>query len=273
MSSAASLKVILFGGENSGKTTALRTHCGLTNPTSYIKTIGIDYRVKGVELSNGRMYKTQIWDTAGQERFRVITYAYLKGSDGVLLFYSVSDRKSFETISSILPSVYEYAGRKDIPLMLVGTKIDNNDDREVTHYEGESLARNINKPHGIPFYEISSKTNYGVDEAFLHMYEMSAKLIPCRLSNCTSWNKELHPMCIKDQKNILKTMLLHFQSLQNCKLPNDVIVYIFQFLPAAQHKFEWYPLLLSQDKKIKSDAHKSTESTKEKKGWFTRWFD
>ncbi|KAJ6357771.1 hypothetical protein OIU78_005582 [Salix suchowensis] len=40
--------------------------------TSFITTIGIDFKIRTIEL-DGKRIKLQIWDTAGQERFRTIT--------------------------------------------------------------------------------------------------------------------------------------------------------------------------------------------------------
>ena len=39
---------------------------------SYITTIGVDFKIRTVEIG-GEKVKLQIWDTAGQERFRTIT--------------------------------------------------------------------------------------------------------------------------------------------------------------------------------------------------------
>ena len=47
----------------------------------------------------------QIWDTAGQERFRTITTSYVRGSEGILLVYDVTDRNSFESISSWMEQI------------------------------------------------------------------------------------------------------------------------------------------------------------------------
>lgn len=45
---------------------------GCIRTGSYITTIGVDFKIRTVEI-NGEKVKLQIWDTAGQERFRTIT--------------------------------------------------------------------------------------------------------------------------------------------------------------------------------------------------------
>jgi small GTP-binding protein len=63
---------------------------------SFITTIGIDFKIRTIEL-DGKRVKLQIWDTAGQERFRTITTAYYRGAMGILLVYDVTDEKSFNS--------------------------------------------------------------------------------------------------------------------------------------------------------------------------------
>ena len=68
---------------------------------SFITTIGIDFKIRTIEL-DGKRVKLQIWDTAGQERFRTITTAYYRGAMGILLVYDVTDEKSFNSESCLL---------------------------------------------------------------------------------------------------------------------------------------------------------------------------
>lgn len=49
-------------------------------------------------MINDKKIKLQIWDTAGQERFKNITQTYYKGVAGIILAYSINDRKSFESV-------------------------------------------------------------------------------------------------------------------------------------------------------------------------------
>jgi Ras-related protein Rab-8A len=65
---------------------------------SFITTIGIDFKIRTIEL-DGKRVKLQIWDTAGQERFRTITTAYYRGAMGILLVYDVTDERSFNSTS------------------------------------------------------------------------------------------------------------------------------------------------------------------------------
>lgn len=55
-----------------GKSSLLLRFADNTFSGSYITTIGVDFKIRTVEI-NGEKVKLQIWDTAGQERFRTIT--------------------------------------------------------------------------------------------------------------------------------------------------------------------------------------------------------
>lgn len=90
-------KVIIIGDSGIGKTNLITRFCESNFRESYVATIGVDFKVKTINVSN-RRYKLQIWDTAGQERFKNITQTYYKGAAGIILTYSIIDRTSFENV-------------------------------------------------------------------------------------------------------------------------------------------------------------------------------
>jgi len=46
----------------------------------------------------------KLWDTAGQERFKSITRSYIRGTNGLLVVYDVTNRDSFVNVSSWISS-------------------------------------------------------------------------------------------------------------------------------------------------------------------------
>jgi GTPase SAR1 family protein len=96
------IKLLLIGDSGVGKSCCLLRFSEDSFTPSFITTIGIDFKIRTIEL-DGKRVKLQIWDTAGQERFRTITTAYYRGAMGILLVYDVTDERSFNSeCSSIL---------------------------------------------------------------------------------------------------------------------------------------------------------------------------
>ena len=75
-----SIKCILLGDSAVGKSCILVRYFDDAFQCSHGATIGIDYRIKTVELGDD-LIKFQIWDTAGQEKYRTIIAAYYRGID------------------------------------------------------------------------------------------------------------------------------------------------------------------------------------------------
>lgn len=158
------LKILLIGDEDVGKTAILFRFCDDAFNAGFISTIGIDFKIKTVEV-NGKVVKLQIWDTAGQERFKTITNSYLRGAHGVMLVYSVTSRQSFESITAWKENLekIEVANINDIEMILVGNNCENTEERMVDHESGRALAEEI----GLNFYEISAKNNINIEISFM----------------------------------------------------------------------------------------------------------
>lgn len=154
------IKLLLIGDSGVGKSCLLLRFCDDAWTPSFITTIGIDFKIRTIEL-DGKRVKLQIWDTAGQERFRTITTAYYRGAMGILLVYDVTDERSFANVRTWHANVEQHAS-EGVSRILVANKSDWEEKRVVTTEQGQALADEL----GVRYVETSAKANAGVEEAF-----------------------------------------------------------------------------------------------------------
>ncbi|THH33892.1 hypothetical protein EUX98_g298 [Antrodiella citrinella] len=149
-------KLLLIGDSGVGKSCLLLRFADDTYTESYISTIGVDFKIRTIELE-GKTVKLQIWDTAGQERFRTITSSYYRGAHGIIVVYDVTDNDTFTNVKQWLQEIDRYAS-EGVNKLLVGNKSD------LTSKKVE-FADQLT----IPFLETSAKNATNVEQAFLTM--------------------------------------------------------------------------------------------------------
>ena len=117
---------------------------------------------KEMELE-GEHVRVQFWDTAGQELFRSVTSAFYKGCGAVILCYDITSRKSFASLDHWIKEIREKCA-EDVPVILVGTKLDLEKHREVRTEEALVNA----KAREFFFMEVSALSNsdHCVNKAF-----------------------------------------------------------------------------------------------------------
>uniref|UniRef100_A0A803V872 Ras-related protein Rab-35 n=1 Tax=Ficedula albicollis TaxID=59894 RepID=A0A803V872_FICAL len=142
-----------------GKSSLLLRFADNTFSGSYITTIGVDFKIRTVEI-NGEKVKLQIWDTAGQERFRTITSTYYRGTHGVIVVYDVTSAESFVNVKRWLHEINQNCD--DVCRILVGNKNDDPDRKVVETEDAYKFAGQME----IQLFETSAKENINVEEMF-----------------------------------------------------------------------------------------------------------
>ena len=173
-------KILLLGDSSVGKTCFLMRYTDNTFQEIHMSTIGLDYKLKNVQLDDGKIVKIQIWDTAGQDRFRSITKNYYKGAHGIILIYDITNKKSFENVRNWINQIKEEVSEK-VSIILVGNKIDDEEHRVVPTVEGEKLSKEL----GLMFFECSAKSGINIDSTF-------NELVKKTVANYTKVNKGDH---------------------------------------------------------------------------------
>mmetsp|Transcript_100652 Transcript_100652/g.252335 ORF Transcript_100652/g.252335 Transcript_100652/m.252335 type:complete len:205 (-) Transcript_100652:81-695(-) len=156
-------KLLLIGDSGVGKSCLLLRFADDTYTESYISTIGVDFKIRTLEL-DGKTVKLQIWDTAGQERFRTITSSYYRGAMGIIIVYDVTDKESFNHVVDWMKEIDKYASDQ-VNKLLIGNKSDLASKKVVQYDEAKEFADSI----GVKFMETSAKNSHNVEQAFQTM--------------------------------------------------------------------------------------------------------
>ena len=102
--------------------------------------MGVEFINYGLVLNETDGVKLQVWDTAGQENFRAITRLFYKDSDAVFMTFSITSRKSFESLKNWLQDLNDNT-RQNLVKYLVGNFSDLAEHRQVSKEEALAFMR------------------------------------------------------------------------------------------------------------------------------------
>ncbi|KAJ8692770.1 Ras- protein rsr1, variant 2 [Pleurotus ostreatus] len=127
----------------------------------YDPTIEEEYR-RTITVDN-ELTSLEVLDTAGAEQFTSLNEVYIKAGRGFILVFSLTQEASLKEVENIRQQIYQIkGGGTNVPIVVVGTKLDLQSEREVQHATIQSLASRWN----LPFYETSAKRNWHVNDVF-----------------------------------------------------------------------------------------------------------
>lgn len=154
-------KICIFAGKNVGKKSLTKRY---TTAEEYYmgEARGVHFLSKTVEIYN-KIVKLQYWLFAtGNERTKFLFGQYLRGSNGAIIMYDISNRKSLNDLSEW----FQLTKNENLPILLVGNKLDLEENREVSKEEVEKLKKQ---------YEISSSMEISLKTGE-NVFNMSKKI-------------------------------------------------------------------------------------------------
>ena len=153
-------KIVVIGDSGVGKTNLIARYTvdGFTLDSK--ATIGVEFGHAIVKQADGSIIKLQIWDTAGQERYRSVTHGYYRGTSGVIIVFDITKMETFKNVHKWLTELRDFVF-EDIPIILIGNKIDLTSFREVSTESAVTFA----KYHYISYMETSALSGENVQRA------------------------------------------------------------------------------------------------------------
>jgi Ras-related protein Rab-1A len=152
-------KILMIGDSGVGKSALLNRYCDDFYTDNYISTIGVDFKVKTIEV-NGLRIKLQVWDTAGQERFKSITSSYYRGAQAILCVFDLTDYLTLNNVFIVWIDEIKKQNEKNnsnTEIILVGTKCE---------LQKNEIIENKLKNLEYDYFETSSKKNIGIPQLF-----------------------------------------------------------------------------------------------------------
>jgi len=158
------VKVVLLGDGGVGKTSLVRRFVVDQYSDDYITTVGTKVSKKSVNVGSALdeiEMIMQIWDVLGQKGYSGVQETAIKGAQGVLVVYDVTNGESRRAIDDYwMPAVWRLAGV--IPMVLAANKSDLAEDR----VWAEEYLYFLAQKYTCPGILTSAKTGDKVESAF-----------------------------------------------------------------------------------------------------------
>lgn len=157
-------KFIIVGDHEVGKTSLIRQYVEKKFLKDYRATIGLNVLAHSF-VFQGNSLNLTLWDVGAQAFFKRFRKIYYSGAEAAFIVYDLTKRSTFENIKIWYQELTDFIEDRELPIILVGNKLDLNEQRVVTREEGLELANNLS-PEGVSYIETSAKNGENVADAF-----------------------------------------------------------------------------------------------------------
>jgi len=165
-------KFVAIGDGAVGKTAMLVSYTSNSTPADYTPTVFDNYNA--ITMFKNKPLSICCWDTAGQDDYDHLRSLSYPQTDVFIVCFSITSPISFANVSSKwVPELQHHC--PDVPIILVGTKLDLRSNSEyleemkrrgvevITNEQGRKLAQTVG---AVDYIECSAVTQQGLKDVF-----------------------------------------------------------------------------------------------------------
>ena len=152
-----SIKVMLIGDANVGKTSIISRLVNNNFNDKYIPSVALEYNNYSIKINNF-IVRMQIWDTAGKEKTNSIISNYYRSAEVAIFVYSINSLESYNSIQEKFKELISDNNEENnnAKKVLLGNKLDLESERKVD----VNIVNNFAKENGFEVCaEISCKND------------------------------------------------------------------------------------------------------------------
>ena len=153
-----SLFIKIIGSPGVGKTSILERYCKGTFTEKPFSKTDLYIQTKFFEFDSKKV-KVNYKDTDGVEKYIDFSENLVRGADGFILVYDITKQKTFDSLNRYFDYIREKFS--NLPKILIGNKLDLEEERVVRREEAQALADS----NGFNYFEGSAKSGFNINEA------------------------------------------------------------------------------------------------------------
>ncbi|TFF90663.1 MAG: GTP-binding protein [Promethearchaeota archaeon] len=161
-------KFVIIGDNAVGKTSIIRRFVENKFLEDYRATIGLNVTTHKIGLYGNEVIFT-LFDVGAQAYFKRFRKTYYQGAQAAFIVFDLTDRESFLHVERWYVELRKFINNRQIPIVVVGNKIDLTEKRTISYEYGAKLANNLSEKHpegDISYIETSALTGENIQDAF-----------------------------------------------------------------------------------------------------------
>ena len=161
-------KFIILGDKAVGKSSIVRRFVENKFSLDYRSTLGLNVLSHSIQFYGNEVYFS-LWDVGAQQYFKRFRKTYYIGAQAAFIVFDVCKSDSFTNVKVWYKELEDFLHKKNIPIVIVGNKIDLSEQRKVQYKDGMVLVDELTRENPNSYFsyiETSALTGENVKDSF-----------------------------------------------------------------------------------------------------------